>query len=121
MREACAEGLSRRHRFTVQGSFGPILRNPRKFRSPHAVLHVTAGKPGISRFGIALARRQAPLAVQRNRFKRALREAFRRHAVKRAGLDLVVSLRSRFEREEEPELVREVVSLFDQALRPPLR
>jgi ribonuclease P protein component len=115
MREACAEGLSRRHRFTGQGSFGAILRNSRKFRSPHAVLHVTAGRPGISRFGIALARRQAPLAVQRNRFKRALREAFRRHAVKRAGLDLVVSLRSRFERHEEPDLVREVASLFDQA------
>ena len=115
MREACAEGLSRRHRFTVQGSFGPILRNPRKFRSPHAVLHVTAGKPGISRFGIALARRQAPLAVQRNRVKRALREAFRRHAVKRAGFDMVVMLRSRFERDEEPALVLEVVSLFDQA------
>ena len=115
MREARAEGLSRRHRFSVQGSFGAILRNARKFRSPHAVLHVSAGKPGISRFGIALARRQAPSAVQRNRFKRALREAFRRHAVKRAGLDLVVSLRGRFEREEEPALVREVVTLFDQA------
>jgi ribonuclease P protein component len=118
MREACAEGLSRRHRFRVQGSFGVILRSARKFRSPHAVLHVTAGKPGISRFGIALARRQAPLAVQRNRFKRALREAFRRHAVKRAGLDMVVSLRARFERDDEPALVREVVSLFDQAATP---
>ena len=118
MREARAEGLSRRHRFSVQGSFGTILRSARKFRSPHAVLHVTAGKPGISRFGIALARRQAPLAVQRNRFKRALREAFRRHAVKRAGLDLVVLMRSRFERDEEPALVREVVSLFDQASDP---
>jgi len=115
MREARAEGLSRCHRFTVQGSFGAILRNSRKLRSPHAVLHVSAGKPGISRIGIALARRQAPSAVQRNRFKRALREAFRRHAVKRAGLDLVVSIRGRFEREAEPELVREVVTLFDQA------
>jgi ribonuclease P protein component len=114
VREARAEGLSRRHRFTVQGSFGSILRNPRKLRSPHAVLHVSAGRPGISRFGIALARRQAPSAVQRNRFKRALREAFRRHEVKHAGLDLVVSLRGRFAREEEPELVREIVALLDR-------
>jgi len=115
MREARAEGLSRRHRFTVQGSFGTILRSARKFRSPHAVLHVSAGKPGISRFGVALARRQAPSAVQRNRFKRALREAFRRHPVKRAGLDLVVMVRARFEREEEAGMVSEVLALFDQA------
>ena len=119
MREARAEGLSRRHRFAVQGSFGAILRNARKFRSPHVVLHVSAGKPGISRFGIALARRQAPSAVQRNRFKRALREAFRRHPVKRSGLDMVVTVRARFERGEEAAMVLEVLALFDQAAARP--
>ena len=35
--------------------------------------------------------------------------------MKNAGLDLVVSLRGRFERHEEAGLVREIVSLFDQA------
>jgi len=115
VRDARAEGLSRRHRFTVQGSFGAILRNARKFRGPHAVLHVSPGKPGISRFGIALARRQVPSSVQRNRFKRVLREAFRRHPVKLAGFDLVVSLRARVEPSAEGELVSEVLALLDQA------
>ena len=115
MRDARAEGLSRRHRFSVQGSFGAILRNARKFRGPHAVLHVSPGRPGTSRFGIALARRQVPTSVQRNRVKRALREAFRRHAVKRAGLDLVVSLRERVAPAEEKALVSEIVGLLDQA------
>lgn len=115
MRDARAEGLSRRHRFTVQGSFGAILRNARKFRSPHAVLHVSPGRPGISRFGIALTRRLVPTSVQRNRVKRGLREAFRKHPVKHSGFDLVVSLRTRVARGEEAVVVAEVVSLLDQA------
>jgi ribonuclease P protein component len=115
MRDARAEGLSRRHRFTVQGSFGAVLRNSRKLRSPHAVLHVYAGKPGTSRFGIALTRRLVPSSVHRNRVKRALREAFRRHPVKRSGLDLVVSLSVRFDPCDQVAIVGEVKALLDQA------
>ena len=115
MRDARAEGLSRRHRFTVQGSFGAILRNSRKLRSPHAVLHVSPGNPGMSRFGIALTRRLVPSSVHRNRVKRALRETFRRHPVKRSGLDIVVSLRLRFDPRDQAAMVEEVKALLDQA------
>jgi ribonuclease P protein component len=115
MREARAEGLSRRHRFRVQGSFGAVLRNSRKLRSPHAVLHVTAGKPGTSRFGIALTRRLVRSSVHRNRVKRVLREAFRRHPAKRSGLEIVVSLRVRFEPHDQVAIVEEVKAMLDQA------
>ena len=119
MRDARAEGLSRRHRFTVQGAFGNIFRNSRKLRTDHVVLHVSPGRPGMSRFGIAIARRLVPSAVQRNRVKRALREAFRRHPLKTAGLDVVASLRKRPEPGEERAMVAEVLVLFDRArIRP---
>jgi ribonuclease P protein component len=118
-RDARAEGFSRRHRFTVQGSFGAVLRNSRKLRSPHAVLHVTTGTPGFSRLGVALTRRLMPSSVERNALKRALREAFRRHAVKRAGLDLVVMFRARIVPAERRSVVGEVSGLFDQAARLP--
>jgi ribonuclease P protein component len=114
-RAARAGGFSRRHRFKVQGSFGAVLRSSRKLRSPHAVLHVSPGLPGSSRLGVALTRRLLPSAVQRNRVKRALREAFRRHPVKGAGLDLVVMFRVRFEPAEHRTVVGEVSGLFDQA------
>lgn len=117
-RVARAEGFPRRHRFTVQGSFGAVLRNSRKFRSLHAVLHVAPGIPGSSRFGIALTRRLMPSSVERNRVKRALREAFRRHPAKRAGLDLVVMFRTRFEPVARGEVVAEVKGLLDQACAP---
>jgi ribonuclease P protein component len=113
-RDPRAEGLSRRHRFHVQGSFGPILRGARKLRGSHAVLHVSPGRPGASRFGIAVTRRHVRSAVDRNLVKRKLRETFRRHGVKRAGLDLVVTFRAPFDA-RDPAVFDEVRKLFDRA------
>jgi ribonuclease P protein component len=115
-RGARKDGLSRRHRFAAQGSFGPILRSARKVRGTAALLHVAGGRAGVSRLGIALTRRVAPSSVQRNRIKRAVRELFRRHPTKGAGLDLVVALRERLDRERMPEFVAEVQTLLDRAL-----
>ena len=94
-RGARHEGLARRHRFSIQGSFGAVLRSPRKVRGAGAILHVATGTPGVSRLGIALTRRLLPRSVDRNRVKRIVREAFRRHAAKAAGLDVVIALRER--------------------------
>ena len=113
-RGARVEGFSRRHRFTTQGAFGAILRDSRKIRSPHAVLHVSPGRPGTSRFGIALTRRHFPSAVERNRLKRALREIFRRHSLKLAGVDVVISFRQKFD-PADPAVIDELARLLDQA------
>ena len=112
-RGAPGQGFSRRHRFTGQGSFGAILRNSRKLRSRYAVAHLAPGPAGASRLGIALTRRLVPSSVHRNRLKRCVREVFRMHAVKRAGLDIVVALRERFEPREEASIVAEIRGLFD--------
>jgi ribonuclease P protein component len=114
-RDARAEGFSRRYRFTLQGSFGAVLQNSRKFRSPHAVLHVSTGSSGSSRLGVAIARRVVRSAVERNRMKRAAREAFRRHPVKGSGLDLVLLFRSACGTEKTALIMDEVRGLFDLA------
>ena len=116
-RDARPEGFSRRHRFTCRGSFGPLLSGGRKLRGRYAVLHVASRAADGSRLGIALTRRFVPSAVERNRMKRALREAFRRHGLKAAAVDCVVTLRGRFEPAERPAVVEEIRGLFDQALR----
>ncbi len=115
LRGARKAGLSRRHRFAAQGSFGPALRSPRKYRGSLALLHVASGRPGLSRLGIALTRRLAPSSVHRNRIKRMVRELFRRHPVKLAGLDLVVALREKFDGTAHAALGAEIGSLLDQA------
>ena len=92
-RGARKEGLYRRHRFAGRGSFAPALRSSRKVRSQALLLHVATGRPGVSRLGLVVPKRLARQSVDRNRLKRLAREAFRRHAAKTAGLDLVLAMR----------------------------
>jgi ribonuclease P protein component len=115
------EGYSRRHRFAEQGSFGPVLRSPRKIRGRFAVLHLVPGRPGASRFGIAVAKRLVPLSVERNRVKRAAREAFRRHELRVLGFDCVLSVREKLAGVEPAAFAADVAQLLDRAAGPDVR
>jgi ribonuclease P protein component len=117
-RNARKEGFSRRHRFAERGSFGPVLRAPRKVRGSLAVVHAVAARGEVSRLGIALTRRLVPRSTDRNRVKRLVRETFRRHPLKKAALDCVVSLRERFDARSLPALRGEIGSLFDRLAGP---
>jgi ribonuclease P protein component len=108
------ERYGRAHRFSARGSFGPLLRSGKKLRGDALVLHSARGQPGASRLGIALTRRLVRSSVHRNLVKRILRETFRRHGVKRAGFDCVVTLRERFKAGSEAALRAEALRLFDQ-------
>lgn len=108
------QGYSRLHRFAERGSFGPILRSPRKLRGRLAVIHVAPGRPSRSRLGLALTRRLVPLAIDRNRVKRVVHEAFRRHDAKAKGFDCVVTLREKFESAHLPAIAAEVGELLDR-------
>ena len=111
------EGYSRQHRFTELGAFGPVIRGSRKLRGPLSTLHIAPAPGPVSRFGLALTRRMMPLSVTRNRIKRIGRDVFRRHAVRHAGLDLVLMLRCAIRGEAEAALRAELAGHFDQALR----
>lgn len=113
-RNARNEGYSRRHRFSARGSFAPALHSSRKFRGRLAVIHTIAATAGISRLGIALTRRLVPSAVHRNLVKRLVRETFRKHAARAAGLDCVVTLRERFDPAQVGPVVAEVRELLDK-------
>ena len=108
------EGYSRRHRFGTRGSFGPVLRSARKARGRFAVVHALPARGGPSRLGIALTRRNVPQATDRNHLKRLVREAFRRHALKSAGLECVVTLRERLDAANVAGVMDEIRALFDQ-------
>lgn len=113
-RSVRTEGYSRRHRFHARGSYGPVLRSPRKARGRLAVVHATPAPGGISRLGIALTRRTLPQATDRNRVRRLVREVYRRHVVKQSGLDCVVTLRDAFRPADLAALKDEVTALFEQ-------
>ena len=115
-RGARKEGLSRRHRFVGRGGFAPALQGPRKLRGEQSLIHLADGQPGISRLGLALPKRLAPRAVDRNRAKRFARELFRRHAVKTAGVDIVVAPRVRLEGEAFFRWADDLRRLLDRAV-----
>jgi ribonuclease P protein component len=84
-------------------------------RGENLVLNIIEGREA-SRLGIALTRRMIPLAADRSRVKRLVREVFRRHEVKGRGLDCVVALRRRFEAQSAAALRAELASLFDKVI-----
>ena len=92
-----------------------MLRSSRKIRGRYAVLHVVAGRPGISRLGIAVAKRLVPLSVDRNRFKRTAREAFRRHALRGMGLDCVLAMREKLAGVEPAVVAADITEMMDRA------
>lgn len=47
-----------------------------------------------ARLGVVASKKILPSAVQRNHFKRVIREAFRQHSIKTKQIDLVVMARS---------------------------
>jgi ribonuclease P protein component len=112
------EGLSRRHRFRGRDCFRLVLRGSRKLSGNLATLHVARSATPHSRFGISVGRRAAKSAVDRNRVKRRARELFRRHEIKRAQVDVVVTLTTRFDLAHVDQLLHELAQLMDRARVP---
>ncbi|HZZ92591.1 MAG TPA: ribonuclease P protein component [Usitatibacter sp.] len=116
-RDARKHGLSRRHRFAQRGSYGTVLKSGHKLRGRFAMLHAGRSLSGHSRLGIALTRKMIPRAVERNRVRRLVREAFRRHMAKQLPMDCVVTLRQAVPAADLPQFRSELETLLDQLCR----
>ena len=74
--------------------FDAVLRGSDRFSHRALRLHYLRRPGARARLGVVIAKRVAPRAVDRNRFKRLAREAFRPIADTLAGFDLVVVAKS---------------------------
>ncbi|MGQ9653641.1 MAG: ribonuclease P protein component [Thermodesulfobacteriota bacterium] len=89
-----SEGLSKTRRLLRRRDFQTTLKQGRIVRCGGVLMAAKRNPFDFSRLGIAVGKAVAN-AVVRNRFKRCVREAFRRRAdVRTAGLDIVVVLKS---------------------------
>jgi ribonuclease P protein component len=98
-----------------------VLRSRRRVQVGRIALQAASnGKLG-ARLGISVAKRLVRKAVERNRFKRLVREAFRTNGIKLQTLDLFVSLRTGLgstRRAPERAVIRnEIAALLEQAAR----
>lgn len=84
-----AFGFSRRTRLRKQAEFVRVLRRGRRLIDGRITLWGLENQTGATRLGLTVSRRHGD-AVQRNRLKRILREAFRLSRARLpAGWDLV--------------------------------
>jgi ribonuclease P protein component len=70
---------------------------PRRYADRYFTLLVAPRAPGAAnrpRLGLAISRKQARRAVERNRLKRLIREAFRHRQLDLPSVDIVVMVRS---------------------------
>ena len=79
-------GLSRRIRLRNSAEFRSVYEGGRRYDTPLMTAFVLPNGLGDHRLGITASRKMARRAVERNRAKRLLREAFRLSSVELAGL-----------------------------------
>jgi len=75
-----------------------------------------ASETGISRLGLAIAKKQLRRAVDRNRIKRLARECFRSRVPHDSGLDFIVMARSAVNRRTNRQLTDSLVHHFQRLI-----
>ena len=88
-----SESFPRRLRLTRASEFRQVFNN--NFRCSDACITILVGKKKgeFPRLGFAIARKQIPTAVKRNRLKRLFRESFRKAQHRLPPRDLVIMVR----------------------------
>ena len=80
------------HRLLREDGFDHVVHAENIADKYFKIFFVRNGRKN-ARLGIIAGKRTLPGAVQRNRVKRAIREAFRQHRIKDQQIDLVVMVR----------------------------
>ena len=89
------QSFGRKRRLGDKASFTRVLGSSVRVQSGSLALLMVRNEEGMGRLGVAVAKRLVTRAVDRNRVKRMMREAFRRHLLKLQPVDLFISVRAR--------------------------
>lgn len=87
MNSAC---FKRRTRLTVRADYRYVFERPLKSRDRYFTVLARHSALGFPRLGLAISRKAAKFAVDRNRIKRVVRESFRHHQPILGSIDIVV-------------------------------
>lgn len=84
------EGFSRRQRLLRAAEFEAVFAHRCAARTAYFQVMARPNELGHARLGLIVSKRLLPRAVDRNRMRRRIREAFRQIAASLPALDLVV-------------------------------
>jgi ribonuclease P protein component len=102
--------FTRRARLLKPGDFEAALKRGRR----HSERWLSANNEGHARLGLAIAKKSVPLATQRNRIKRKIRESFRVHMHRLPALDIVILARPGCSATSAAELDRNLERLWNR-------
>jgi ribonuclease P protein component len=106
-------GPARRIRRSVE--FEAVLRSGRRRQAAGFVFYVMPRASGAARLGLMVSRKHSKLAVERNAWKRCIREAFRLEQMSLGSFDIIV--RPPFGVQAEASMIREVRALLTRTVR----
>jgi ribonuclease P protein component len=86
-------GFPRSSRLTQAVQFERVFAEPQRVSNRAFTLLARKNDTGYARLGLAIAKKCAAMAVQRNRIKRQARETFRMKSGDLADLDIIVLCR----------------------------
>jgi ribonuclease P protein component len=91
---ALDRGFPRAARLLKASQFRRVFQRARRVYDQNFTILARTNGEQPSRLGLAISKKQARRAVDRNRLKRLVRESFRHHKAALHGLDIVVMARS---------------------------
>jgi ribonuclease P protein component len=97
--------------------FENVLRSGCRIVSPNFVLRAASNGMAYPRLGIIAGRKSAPRAVDRNRAKRLVREAFRERAPQLGTHDVTIQLRGNLRGDANGAIREELHSLLERFIR----
>jgi len=84
------QSFPRKHRLLSAFDYKNVFKQPTKVSTPEFLFLFCENNQTSSRLGLAIAKKQFPHAVDRNRIKRLVRESFRKTRVQLNPVDIVV-------------------------------
>ena len=112
--------FTRRARLLKPGDFEAALKRGKRHSERWLSAAGHANSAGHARLGLAIAKKAVPLATQRNRIKRKIRESFRAQMHRLPALDIVILARPGCSATSAAELDRNLERLWNRiAASPP--
>lgn len=88
---ACSgEQFSRLVRLLKPDEYSRVFKNPMRSSDRYLTILAVPSEKKYARLGLAISKKNAKRAVDRNRIKRVIRESFRLHQHELPALDLVI-------------------------------
>ena len=88
------QSFSRDYRLTKAADYQYVFADAKRFGNPNFTLLVRANSLGHPRLGLAIAKKNVKLAINRNRIKRLIRESFRHEVSDLPSIDIIAMCRT---------------------------